>query len=225
MVLRAIMPCGGTLESGAALPDNRIMANGEDTTISGADRLVVDAASGWCAGARHLPSPNHDARPPDCEVELLVIHAISLPPGEFGGGFIDDLFRNRLDTTAHPYFAGLSGLRVSAHFFIDRRGEITQYVSTHLRAWHAGVSRFAERERCNDFSIGIELEGADDSAFTDVQYDHLIALTRAVMAAYPAITPARIAGHGDIAPGRKTDPGPHFDWRRYRTALSAPCRA
>ena len=177
-------------------------------------------AAGWCREARILRSPNCDARPVGCAIDLLVVHAISLPPGEFGGPHVDALFLDRLETAAHPYFAGLAGLRVSAHFLVDRGGRVTQYVATLERAWHAGVSSFDGRERCNDFSIGIELEGTDDTPFTDAQYASLVALTRGLMAGHPGITPARIAGHCDVAPGRKTDPGPHFDWQRYRAALA-----
>jgi AmpD protein len=183
----------------------------------------LDAADGWCRGARILRSPNCDARPAGVAVDLLVIHAISLPPGEFGGPYIDALFLDRLDCAAHPYFAGLAGLRVSTHFLVDRAGRITQYVSTLERAWHAGMSRFEGRERCNDFSIGIELEGTDDTSFTARQYAGLVVLTRAVRTAHPRITPARIVGHSDVAPGRKTDPGPHFDWERYRAAIADGC--
>jgi AmpD protein len=183
---------------------------------------ALDAATGLWQGLPFLASPHCDARPPvdeGGEVSLLVIHNISLPPGEFGGGFIDELFLGRLEATAHPYFAGIAHLKVSAHACIFRDGAATQYVPTTQRAWHAGVSRFAGRERCNDFSIGIELEGTDERPFTDAQYATLTAMTRAVLAAHPLITPARIVGHSDIAPGRKTDPGPGFDWARYRASL------
>jgi len=178
---------------------------------------VVD---GWLEGVVHRPSPNQDARPDPTDVSLLVIHGISLPPGEFGGPWIDALFANRLDLGAHPYFARLAGLTVSAHVLIRRDGEVVQYVPFHARAWHAGDSCFADRARCNDYSVGIELEGADELQYTAPQYDALAAVTRAVMAAYPAITAERIAGHCDIAPGRKTDPGPAFDWPRFRTSIA-----
>lgn len=176
-------------------------------------------AAGWLPGARVVPSPNCGGRPPGVTVDLLVIHNISLPPGQFGGGHIDDLFLNRLDASAHPYFAGICSLKVSAHLLIDRAGVVTQYVNFNRRAWHAGVSSFEGRSNCNDFSIGIELEGSDYEPFTDWQYGALVAVTRRLRGAYPAIGPSRIVGHSDVAPGRKTDPGPCFDWGRYRQAL------
>ncbi len=169
--------------------------------------------------ARQCPSPNQDARPPDCAVELLVIHCISLPPGELGGPWIDALFQNRLDPRAHPCFDSLAGLRVSAHLLIRRDGELVQYVPLERRAWHAGASSFRGRPDCNDFSIGIELEGTEDRPFSDAQYRVLARTTREIMALYPAITPERIAGHSEIARGRKSDPGPCFDWARYRRLL------
>jgi AmpD protein len=169
-----------------------------------------------------MPSPHCDERPAGTAIELLVIHAISLPAGEYGGPDVAALFCGTLDCTRRADYADLTGLRVSAHFFIRRDGQITQFVPVHRRAWHAGVSRFAGRERCNDFSIGIELEGCDDDAFTTAQYATLSALTRALRAAYPAIHAEAIVGHSEIAPGRKTDPGPHFDWARYRAALMEP---
>lgn len=174
---------------------------------------------GWVRHARRCPSPNFNARPPGTVVSLLVIHNISLPPGRFGGDCIDDLFCNRLDCDAHPYFEALRGLQVSSHFLIRRSGELVQYVSLHDRAWHAGVSRFEERENCNDFSVGIELEGTDERPYTRKQYRRLVSLSVLLFRAFPAITPARIVGHSDIAPGRKTDPGPAFDWAGYRKAL------
>lgn len=177
------------------------------------------AADGWVPGARRCPSPNCNARPAGTEVSLLVVHNISLPPGQFGGPFIDDLFCNRLDTDAHPYFATLRGLQVSAHFLVRRNGELVQYVPVTQRAWHAGKSVFDGRENCNDFSIGVELEGTDDRPYTARQYRRLASLTRLLMRHFPAITPERIAGHSDIAPGRKTDPGPSFDWQCYRSSL------
>lgn len=168
---------------------------------------------GWVRGARHVPSPNREERPAGAIPSLVVVHNISLPPGEFGGEAIEALFQNRLDCDAHPYFdANLRGLRVSAHFLIRRDGELVQFVSCDARAWHAGVSNFLGRERCNDFSIGIELEGADDQPFEPAQYAALATLTRALAARYPV---EAVAGHADIAPGRKTDPGPCFDWQRY----------
>jgi AmpD protein len=186
---------------------------------SGSESIAVDTAIGLLAGARQLPSPNCDARPPGTIIELLVIHNISLPPGEFGGDAIERFFTNRLDFTAHPYFAGIHALQVAAHLLIKRDGEIVQFVPLHRRAWHAGVSRFAGRANCNDFSIGIELEGADDIAYANEQYVRLAAVVAALMAAYPGITAERLVGHRDIAPERKTDPGPAFDWGRFRCIL------
>lgn len=168
-------------------------------------------AEGWLEGARRVPSPNCDARPDGETVSLVVIHNISLPPGEFGGPGVEQLFTNRLDPHEHPYYAGIGDLRVSAHFFIRRDGELIQFVPCGLRAWHAGTSQWRGRERCNDFSVGIELEGTDEVHFTDAQYGVLNALLGLLRAAYPI---AGVAGHSDIAPDRKTDPGPYFDWSR-----------
>ncbi|QGU31797.1 1,6-anhydro-N-acetylmuramyl-L-alanine amidase AmpD [Thermochromatium tepidum] len=173
-------------------------------------------AEGWLAEAERRPSPNQDRRPPGTVIDLLVIHAISLPPGEFGGDWIDALFHNRLDPNAHPYFAPIATVRVSAHLLIRRDGRLIQYVPYECRAWHAGVSSFQGRARCNDYSIGIELEGTDETPFTESQYARLAVCTRRIQQRYPAITLDRIVGHADIAPGRKTDPGPSFDWARYR---------
>jgi AmpD protein len=183
-------------------------------------RLSLDPGSGLLDGVRQVPSPNCDERPADCQVDTIVIHAISLPPEEFGGPDIERLFCNALDPEAHPYFAGIAGLQVSAHLLIRRDGEIVQFVPLHLRAWHAGESSCEGRPQVNDFSIGIELEGSDHQPFTDRQYQQLGELTRVIREHYPAITPQRIVGHADVAPGRKTDPGPYFDWPRYR-ALNA----
>ncbi|GAC1634331.1 MAG: 1,6-anhydro-N-acetylmuramyl-L-alanine amidase AmpD [Nevskia sp.] len=181
--------------------------------------LRVDAVTHRLQGAAYLPSPNCDQRPAPADLSLLVIHSISLPPEEFGGSGINDLFLNRLDPSAHPYFETIQALRVSAHLCIFRDGRITQYVPFDRRAWHAGVSGWQGRERCNDFSIGIELEGSDTQPFTDAQYAALGAATTALLQAYPSLRREAIAGHSDIAPGRKTDPGPCFDWPRYRAAL------
>ena len=178
-------------------------------------QLVIDA-DGWADGVRRIVSPNVDARPDGVAIDMVVIHSISLPPGEFGGPWIDDLFLGRLDADAHPYFAAIAAMRVSSHFLIRRDGELVQYVPCELRAWHAGASTWRGRERCNDFSIGVELEGADDVPFAEPQYDVLASLTRALLTRYG---PLDIAGHSDIAPARKTDPGPFFDWPRYRAAL------
>lgn len=182
--------------------------------------MQIDLRNGLACRARHVASPNCDERPADAIVDLVVIHGISLPPGRFGGPWIDALFTNTLDPAAHPYFEQLRGLRVSSHLLIRRRGELVQYVPLHRRAWHAGVSRFEERERCNDFSIGIELEGEDHRPYTEAQYRRLMGLLRAIMAAYPAVTPARIVGHCHIAPERKSDPGPAFNWQRLQAGLA-----
>ncbi|MCB1824884.1 MAG: 1,6-anhydro-N-acetylmuramyl-L-alanine amidase AmpD [Candidatus Competibacteraceae bacterium] len=181
--------------------------------------MRVDSTTGLLDVARQAPSPNRDDRPAGSVIDLIVIHGISLPPGEFGGPWIDALFANTLDPGAHPYFRTLAGLRVSTHLLIRRDGEIVQYVPFQHRAWHAGESAYRNRRRCNDFSIGIELEGADHLPYDARQYPILAALIVALRAAYPAITPERLAGHADIAPGRKTDPGPAFDWTRLRRLL------
>jgi AmpD protein len=173
---------------------------------------------GWLEGARHVVSPNRDARPRGELVSLLVVHAISLPPGEYGGPAIEDLFNNCLDCDAHPWYAQLRGLRVSAHFLVRRDGEVVQFVETGARAWHAGASRWRGRERCNDFSIGVELEGTDDTRFADVQYAALCELLRALRARLPLTD---LAAHSDLAPLRKTDPGAQFDWPRLLASLSA----
>lgn len=175
--------------------------------------------SGWLAAGAGLlrrPSPNHDERPDEEAPYLLVIHNISLPPGVFQGNAIIDFFQNRLDIDAHPWFDHIRDLRVSAHFLIRRDGEIVQFVPTTLRAWHAGISSFEGRERCNDFSIGIELEGTDTQTFTDAQYTRLAALTATLQARHPI---RAVRGHEHIAPGRKTDPGPGFDWDRFAKTL------
>lgn len=169
--------------------------------------------------ALYRPSSNQDERPQGVQVDLLVIHSISLPPGEFGGPWIDDLFLNRLDPAAHAYFRKIEGLRVSCHLLIRRDGQLIQYVPLNRRAWHAGDSNFRGHLGCNDYSIGIELEGSDEHPFTDAQYAALNQATQAIRRHYPAITRERITGHADIAPGRKTDPGPRFDWSRYLNAL------
>jgi AmpD protein len=171
--------------------------------------------------ATQHPSPNQDDRPTDSDISLLVIHNISLPPGEFGGSWIDDLFLNCLDPSRHPYFQDISELQVSAHLLIDREGNLIQYVPFSRRAWHAGLSCFQGRERCNDFSIGIELEGTDDTPYTDDQYRNLALITSVLMKKYPDITTTNITGHSDIAPGRKTDPGPAFDWNHFHALLAA----
>lgn len=171
---------------------------------------------GWCQQATRLVSPNQNERPDDREIDLLVIHNISLPPGQFGGHCIADLFLNRLDCDAHPFFDQLRTLKVSSHFFIRRDGSLIQFVSADKRAWHAGVSSFRGQEGCNDFSVGIELEGSDFVSFESEQYETLVSLTQALCRRYPLKT---IAGHQHIAPSRKTDPGPFFDWSRYKKML------
>lgn len=173
---------------------------------------------GWLEGVERCPSPNFDARPAGCEVELIVVHAISLPPEQFGGPGVAQFFTNVLDPAAHPYYATICELRVSAHFFIARDGRVVQFVSTDARAWHAGASCWRGRERCNDFSIGIELEGSDTQPFEPCQYARLASLVARLRAHYPV---EDIVGHSDIAPGRKTDPGPFFDWPLLRAAIDA----
>jgi N-acetyl-anhydromuramoyl-L-alanine amidase len=182
--------------------------------------LRVDPATHLLAGARQVLSPYFDERPTGMVPELLVVHGISLPPGEFGGPWIDRLFTGTLPAEAHPEFRERAGLRVSAHALIRRDGEIVQYVPFGQRAWHAGKSEYAGRTSCNDFSIGIELEGTDQTQYADEQYGSLAALVSALLIAYPSLSAERIVGHSDIAPGRKTDPGPHFDWPRLRSLLA-----
>ena len=181
--------------------------------------MTEDLETGWLNVDRRIISLNFDDRPVASEVSLLVIHNISLPPNEFRGNFIDQLFTNSLDPSYHPYFKKIAHLRVSTHLYIDRFGKVTQYVPLHRRAWHAGESIFKEKSCCNDYSIGIELQGSDDVPYTDRQYDRLGSLTREVQACYPMITVDRIVGHRDIAPDRKTDPGDAFDWKRYLGGL------
>ncbi len=176
---------------------------------------------GWLTGLSRSPSPNHDERPAGEEISLLVIHAISLPPDQFAGPAVQQLFLNQLDPTAHPFFEEIKDLRVSAHLFIRRSGSMIQFVPFDQRAWHAGVSTFDGRDSCNDFSIGIELEGNDIRRYTQAQYRQLIRVTRLLQKRYPAITADRVVGHCDIAPGRKTDPGAGFDWAAYKHALNS----
>ena len=174
---------------------------------------------GWLDAATRLQSANNDPRPDPADISLLVVHNISLPPGQFGGPYIGQLFCNCLDSDEHPYFAEIAHLKVSSHLLIDRLGNIIQFVPFGQRAWHAGVSRFEGRDNCNDCSIGIELEGADNIAYTERQCIVLAEVTKVLCTQYPLITADRIQGHSDIAPGRKTDPGPAFDWGHYRSAL------
>jgi AmpD protein len=181
----------------------------------------VDSVSGLLRGARQVPSPNFDARPDGILPELIVVHGISLPPNQFGGPWIDQLFTNSLPPDEHPYFATVAQLKVSSHALIRRDGEVVQYVPFHRRAWHAGASSYQGRERCNDFSIGIELEGADETPYEPAQYRMLSAVIQQLCAAYPSLSLSHIAGHNDIAPERKTDPGPAFDWQRLYALLRA----
>lgn len=173
---------------------------------------------GWLSSAQHLPSPNFGPRPVDANIDLAVVHSISLPPGQYGTGCVQQLFTNQLDWDAHPYFQGIRGLEVSSHFFIARDGTLWQFVSCDDRAWHAGRSAWCGRENCNDFSIGIELEGLEGLTFEDRQYQALAHLTHALAAHYPL---THVAGHEHIAPGRKEDPGPGFDWQRLQADLQA----
>jgi AmpD protein len=182
--------------------------------------LDIDAATGLLRGVRQVLSPFFDARPAGMTPDLIVVHNISLPPGEFGGPWIDALFTGGLPPGRHPYFETLKGVRVSAHALIRRDGSVTQYVPFAQRAWHAGKSVYHGRTDCNDFSIGIELEGTDDVPFEGAQYTTLADLIRTLLAIYPTLTRASITGHSDIAPGRKTDPGPAFDWPRLRALIA-----
>jgi AmpD protein len=186
--------------------------------------VKIDAATGLLAGARQVLSPHFDARPAGVLPELLVVHGISLPPGEFGGPWIDRLFTGTLAADAHPYFREIAAQRVSAHALIRRDGRIVQYVPFGERAWHAGQSSYRGRSACNDFAIGVELEGTDDAPYTRAQYEALAALTAALLAAYPSLSAEAIAGHSEIAPGRKTDPGPSFDWACFRGLLDQELR-
>ena len=174
---------------------------------------------GQLLGARQVPSPNFNARPTDQEIQLLVIHNISLPPSQFGGGYIEQFFQNQLDWSQHPYFQTIQGMQVSAHLLILRTGEVLQFVNFADRAWHAGRSSYLAQPECNDYSIGIELEGSDDLPFETAQYQSLVRVVHCLQQAYPSIQ-QHIAGHSDIAPGRKTDPGPYFDWQYFREQLS-----
>ncbi len=175
--------------------------------------MRIDTDTGWLIDVRRVESPNCDARPVDANLELIVVHGISLPPGKFGGSGIDQLFCNSLDASEDPYYEKIVDLRVSSHVFIARDGSLTQYVPFNARAWHAGVSCYRDREQCNDFSIGIELEGTDDCAYEEIQYRCLADLVALLRRAYPSLQDAEIVGHSDIAPGRKTDPGDVFDWK------------
>jgi N-acetyl-anhydromuramoyl-L-alanine amidase len=181
--------------------------------------ISIDPATGLVAGVRQVLSPHFDERPAGTLPVLLIVHGISLPPGEFGGPWIDRLFTGNLPADAHPYFKEIEGLRASAHALIRRDGQIVQYVPFGARAWHAGKSEYRGRAACNDFSIGVELEGAEGIAYTDMQYAALAALTAALLAAYPSLPADAIAGHSDVAPGRKSDPWPVFEWQHFRALL------
>ena len=185
--------------------------------------MQVDLATGLMRGAKQIASPNYDARPAGVEADLIVIHGISLPPGEFGGPWIERLFTNALPAEIHPYFAEVAPLRVSSHLVVQRDGALTQYVSFADRAWHAGQSNYQGRAACNDFSVGVELEGTDTLPYEATQYEALAAVVAALCAAYPRLSADRLVGHSDIAPGRKTDPGPAFDWPRARRLIGAAC--
>ena len=174
----------------------------------------------WLDRVRRVQSPNADGRPDGASIELIVLHGISLPPGQFGGRFVEDLFINRLDIAAHPSFSSLANVRVSAHVFINRRGGITQFVPFDRRAWHAGTSQWRGRVRCNDFSIGIELEGTDDRPYTSAQYTALNRTLKALFVRYPELGRDTVVGHNEISPGRKTDPGASFDWKRLYSSLA-----
>lgn len=184
--------------------------------------MKVDVSSGLIKEARQKASPNYDERPTETDITLIVIHGISLPPGEFGGDYIDQLFCNELDSNEHPYFKEIEGLKVSSHLLIRRDGELVQYVPLKKRAWHAGISSFDNRENCNDFSIGIELEGEDETPYTDVQYQELSKLIKSLIDRYPNLNKKTIVGHNDIAPGRKTDPGEAFDWDKLNKLAFPP---
>jgi N-acetyl-anhydromuramoyl-L-alanine amidase len=183
--------------------------------------MQIDPTSGLMHGIRFVASPNFDARPQGVAPDLIVVHGISLPPGEFGGLWIDRLFTNTLPVDAHPYFAEIGPLRVSSHLVIARDGRLTQYVKFNDRAWHAGPSSFEGRTACNDFSVGIELEGTDTLPYERAQYTALARSIAVLCAAYPSLSPGRVAGHSDIAPGRKTDPGPAFDWPHARRLIES----
>jgi AmpD protein len=182
--------------------------------------ITFTLTEGWLQPARHAPSPNFGPRPGGTEPELLVIHNISLPPGEYGGDCIERLFTNCLDWDEHPFFDEIRGAQVSAHLLIRRCGELVQFVDLRQRAWHAGQSCYGGRDNCNDFSIGIELEGTDEEAYTAVQYEILAAVSETLLAHFNGLNQSRIVGHSDIAPGRKTDPGAAFDWDNYRGLLA-----
>ena len=187
--------------------------------------MKIDKTNGLLDEARQVESPNCDDRPDESDFDLIVVHGISLPPGQYGGSWIDALFTNSLAPDAHPYFKEIHQLEVSSHLLIKRTGEIVQYVPFHKRAWHGGKSIFDNRERCNDFSIGIELEGSDEQEYEDEQYQQLARVIRTLCETYPKLNTQRIAGHSEIAPGRKTDPGPAFDWDKLHQLLKTNSQA
>jgi N-acetyl-anhydromuramoyl-L-alanine amidase len=187
--------------------------------------LEVNLESGLMRGARQIASPNHDSRPDGVQADLIVVHGISLPPGEYGGPWIDRLFTNTLPAEVHPYFSEVGSLRVSSHLVVRRDGAVTQYVKFTERAWHAGKSMYQGREACNDFSVGVELEGTDTLPYEAAQYGALAQVVAALCAAYPRLSVDRLVGHSDIAPGRKTDPGPAFEWPRARRLISVAVSA
>lgn len=181
--------------------------------------MIINKSTGLIENIQFISSPNFNNRPDNTDIDLLVIHGISLPPNEFGSDDVISLFTNKLDFSAHPYFATIKDMKVSAHLFIRRNGDIIQFVPFHFRAWHAGVSQFQGKENCNDYSIGVELEGTDEIPYAAAQYQQLAKVIHAIQIAYPNITAQRIVGHSDIAPGRKTDPGPAFDWQQLHGLL------
>lgn len=225
---RGAHPAGGAVQAGQTR-EHVAMKKRRSTTHADAQAVAITTAHGdrsgsgeqagghlWLPGMRVVSSPNADERPPGTVVDTVILHYISLPPEHFRGEAVQALFANSLDCKAHPYFEGLAGLRVSAHFFLRRHGQLLQFVEPERRAWHAGASRLLDRERCNDFSIGIELEGSGRRPFTESQYRRLLALLEKLFAHYPV---RYIAGHSDVAPGRKDDPGPFFDWQRLQPLL------
>ncbi len=205
---------------GAQHNQRRVPLPSQADLLSAQTVATVDGSDAPVPQLLQRPCQHFDDRPDPADISLLVIHNISLPPGQYGTPYIEDFFTGQLDTAAHPYFAQLAGVRVSAHCVIWRDGRISQYVPFDKRAWHAGLSEFGGRAKCNDFSIGIELEGSDDDPYTDAQYQALIQLIHYLQQHYPAITTNRIAGHQHIAPTRKTDPGPAFDWPRLMQGLA-----
>jgi len=182
--------------------------------------VQINTETGLIENSPYIASPNADARPADADIDLIVIHSISLPPGEYGGPWIEKLFTNQLPADQHPYFQEVHQMKVSSHVLIRRDGTVQQFVPFHQRAWHAGQSCYEGRETCNNFSIGIELEGTDNSTFEDIQYQKLAELIDALSASYPGINKTRLTGHSDIAPGRKTDPGTGFDWNQLKSLLA-----